>query len=163
MEDLKKTAVRSGFTLVELVVVIAILGILAGVAYPAYTGYIKRANDAKVQSKLSNVIVTMESALAASASSDSVESVVIKPDSADSTYTVTLKRIDGTTSDQQSIPGVSELSKSTFPSDEKIALKNDDLKNSKFAVEDVEAGKVRTIKWDSTSQTWTADVATGST
>lgn len=37
---------QSGFTLVELVVVIAIMGILAGVGSAAYSGYVKKANKA---------------------------------------------------------------------------------------------------------------------
>ena len=36
---------QSGFTLVELVVVIAIMGILAGVGLAAYSGYVKKANE----------------------------------------------------------------------------------------------------------------------
>lgn len=41
-----KTVRTSGFTLVELVVVIAILAILAGISVPVYSGYIKKANEA---------------------------------------------------------------------------------------------------------------------
>ena len=37
---------QSGFTLVELVVVIATMGILAGVGSAAYSGYVKKANEA---------------------------------------------------------------------------------------------------------------------
>lgn len=34
----------SGFTLIELMIVVAIIAILAAIAYPSYQGYIERAN-----------------------------------------------------------------------------------------------------------------------
>lgn len=49
---MKKFGSKSGFTLVELIVVIAILGILAAVAVPAYSGYISKAKEAADYSQL---------------------------------------------------------------------------------------------------------------
>lgn len=46
---------NSGFSLVELIVVIAIMAILAGVAVPTYTKYITKANDAKVVAELDEI------------------------------------------------------------------------------------------------------------
>jgi len=50
----------SGFTLVELVVVIAILAILAGVGSAAYSGYIKSANKGNDKTLVGNVIRAIE-------------------------------------------------------------------------------------------------------
>ena len=52
---MKKFGSKSGFTLVELIVVIAILGILAGIAVPTYSGYIKKANAAADYTQLDAV------------------------------------------------------------------------------------------------------------
>ena len=73
----KKLAEKAGFTLVELIVVIAILGILAGIAVPMYTGYIKRANDAKVLSELSGVLTTAQAANAMVGSVEEVTRITV--------------------------------------------------------------------------------------
>ena len=62
MNMFKKTG---GFTLVELIVVVAILAILAGIAIPAYSGYIKKAQDAKVVTELDAVATAAQAANAA--------------------------------------------------------------------------------------------------
>ena len=49
------TKKQSGFTLIELMIVIAIIGILASVALPAYTKYTKKAKFSEVVLAGSNI------------------------------------------------------------------------------------------------------------
>lgn len=50
----------SGFTLIELMIVVAIVGILASVALPAYGDYIRRARLPEAFTNLSDLRVKME-------------------------------------------------------------------------------------------------------
>jgi type IV pilus assembly protein PilE len=50
--SLKNCFKQSGFTLIELMVVVAIVGILAAIAYPSYTQYTIRVNRAAAQSEM---------------------------------------------------------------------------------------------------------------
>lgn len=46
---------ETGFTLIELVVVIAIIGILSGIAVPAYNGYIEKSRRAADEQLISAI------------------------------------------------------------------------------------------------------------
>lgn len=52
---------KSGFTLLELMVVVAIIAILAAVAVPAYTGYVDEAAHAEASAVLADIATKEES------------------------------------------------------------------------------------------------------
>jgi type IV pilus assembly protein PilE len=50
----------SGFTLIELMIVVAIVGILAAIAYPSYTEYVKRTHRSEIASLLTEQAQALE-------------------------------------------------------------------------------------------------------
>ncbi len=53
---------QSGFTLIELMIVVAIAGVLTAVAYPSYREQVNKGYVADAQSELSNTAFDMEQA-----------------------------------------------------------------------------------------------------
>jgi len=57
---MKNKRTQSGFTLIELMIVVAIIGVLASLALPAYSNYTKKAKFAEVVSAGSAVKSSMD-------------------------------------------------------------------------------------------------------
>ncbi|MDH1621352.1 type IV pilin protein [Ectopseudomonas oleovorans] len=51
---------QTGFTLIEVMIVVVVIGILASIAYPSYTEYVQRANRSEGQALLADASARQE-------------------------------------------------------------------------------------------------------
>ena len=56
-----KNGKYTGFTLIELMIVVAIIAILAAIAYPSYTSYRVKTNRVDVQTQMMNIAQRLQS------------------------------------------------------------------------------------------------------
>lgn len=56
-----KTNQQSGFTLIELMIVVAIIGVLAAIAYPSYQRYVIKTKRVDMMTEMQNIASTIES------------------------------------------------------------------------------------------------------
>ena len=120
---------HSGFTLIELMIVVAIIGIISAIAYPSYIDYVKRSQRSAVQQYMLKISNTQEqyrldarsygtlTELGTSASADVTANYTITIAKTASTFTITAEPKTGSTMAGESTLTLNHLGTRT-PADE---------------------------------------------
>lgn len=110
MKQPTRSRKTSGFTLVELMIVVAIVAILASVAYPAYTEQVRKGRRSDAQSVLLNTAQQLERCFT---TANTYVGCVASPfNSPGGFYTVTITNLAATTYTLTAAPRLAQTSDS---------------------------------------------------
>ena len=123
---------KSGFTLVEVLIVITIIGVLASIAYPSYQQYIVKANRAATQQFLLEAASVQHQYFLANngngyAHEDAINSLVSTSSNVSTYYAITFLPTTDTTSSSFTITAT-PLTSSIQKNDGYLSITNTGLK-----------------------------------
>ena len=89
---------QSGFTLIEVMIVVAIIGILAAISYPSYQHHVIKTKRTDMMSEMQNIVSTIESRKLAQGSYSNALVTGLGgdyPNQGTALYTVTIGNVTG--------------------------------------------------------------------
>lgn len=85
----------TGFTLIEVMIVVVIVGIISAIAYPSYTRYVKNTREAEAQGQIMELASALEAYRAKHFSYKDADHTVLAPELAANEFYNIVLDIDG--------------------------------------------------------------------